>query len=377
MVTRAERTIEHKFGQSLRGVNLGGWLVLERWMTPSLFAGLEARDETALCVELGDAARNRVTAHRASFITEADFAWLARAGIDAVRIPVGYWIFGPPYPYHERYGGIEHPYVDGGIEYLDSALEWAERHDVHVLVDLHAAPGCQNGFDNGGMLGVLDWPNEPEYIEHSLSVLERLAERHAGRPCLHAIEVLNEPGAEIPTDTLVAYNREAYRRIRRHCAKEDVAVVFHDGFRPFEEYLGTMAEPEFGNVILDMHRYQVFEPADMAMDIYGHIHRAAIGWKNEADDVIENSGLWTYVGEWSLGLDRTVVSLWADGPTQHALEEMDAFQRDAAYRAYGAAQLATFEKYLGWFFWSYKTETAPAWSLRECVRRGWLPGRYR
>jgi glucan 1,3-beta-glucosidase len=36
----------------------------------------------------------------------------------------------------------------------------------------------------------------------------------------------------------------------------------------------------------------------------------------------------------------------------------------------------TFEKYLGWFFWSYKTETTPAWCFRECVNRGWLPDRF-
>jgi glucan 1,3-beta-glucosidase len=47
-----------------------------------------------------------------------------------------------------------------------------------------------------------------------------------------------------------------------------------------------------------------------------------------------------------------------------------------AYRAYAAAQLITFEKYLGWFFWSYKTETAPAWCFRECVNRGWLPDQF-
>ncbi len=39
--------------KKLRGVNLGGWLVLEKWMTPSLFAGLKAEDETSYCRELG------------------------------------------------------------------------------------------------------------------------------------------------------------------------------------------------------------------------------------------------------------------------------------------------------------------------------------
>lgn len=365
------------FDKRLRGVNLGGWLVLENWMTPSLFAGLQATDETSFCVELGAMAEKRLKPHWETFITEDDFGWLARAGIDAVRVPVGHWIFGPPYPYHERYGNSTHPYVEGGIAMLDVAFDWAQRHGLDVVLDLHAAPGCQNGFDNGGMLGVLDWPTKREYIEHSLDVLERLAERYADRDRLQAIEVLNEPGSEIPTGTLIDYTEEAYRRIRRHCAGDDVAVVFHDGFRPYTEYAGSFREPEFRNVVFDIHRYQSFELEDRALDIYGHVEKAAAGWANEADDIIEHSGLWTYVGEWSLGLDPKVVSLWDEGPFDNALDGMDGFQEDVAYRAYGAAQLATFEKYLGWFFWSYRTERTPGWCFRECVERGWLPSDFR
>lgn len=51
-----------------------------------------------------------------------------------------------------------------------------------------------------------------------------------------------------------------------------------------------------------------------------------------------------------MGLDLKIVSLWAEGPFNHALENMDDFQMDVAYRGYAAAQLLTFEKYLGWFF---------------------------
>ena len=38
--------------ERLRGVNLGSWLVLEKWMVPSLFEGVEATDETTWCVAL-------------------------------------------------------------------------------------------------------------------------------------------------------------------------------------------------------------------------------------------------------------------------------------------------------------------------------------
>jgi glucan 1,3-beta-glucosidase len=72
----------------LRGVNLGGWLVLEKWMTPSLFAGLAATDETTWCVEQGPAAAPRLRAHWDSFITQDDLFWLAGVGINAVRIPL-------------------------------------------------------------------------------------------------------------------------------------------------------------------------------------------------------------------------------------------------------------------------------------------------
>ena len=59
----------------LRGVNLGGWLVLERWMTPRLFAGTDAKDEYSF-MQTPDA-KEKINKHRDTFITEDDFRWLA------------------------------------------------------------------------------------------------------------------------------------------------------------------------------------------------------------------------------------------------------------------------------------------------------------
>ncbi|MCO6057592.1 glycoside hydrolase family 5 protein [Pseudomonas sp. MOB-449] len=363
-------------GQKLRGVNLGGWLVLEKWMTPSLFEGLQATDETTWCAEMGAHAPERLRQHWNSFITRDDFVWLHERGINAVRIPVGHWIFGPDYPYHAKYGESRHPFVEGGIEVLDRAFAWAAELQIRIVLDLHAAPGCQNGFDNGGIKDVCEWHTDAQYREHSLKVLERLAERYHREPALHAIEVLNEPRWDVPTDYLKSYNQDAYQRIRRYCDADRVSVVFHDGFRDYEQYLGFMQPPEFANVVFDIHRYQCFERGDIDSDIYTHIHKASGQWKTEADGIIQRLGIPTYCGEWSLGLDLKVVSLWAEGPFNHALENMDRFQQDIAYRGYAAAQLLTYEKYLGWFFWSYKTETTPAWCFRECVQRGWLPSAF-
>jgi glucan 1,3-beta-glucosidase len=362
-----------RLGTKLRGVNLGGWLVLEKWITPSLFEGLVAKDETSFCVELGDQAETRLKAHWHSFITRDDFAWLAKVGINAVRIPIGHWLLGADYPYHRSYGDNLFPFVSGGIEVVDKAFDWAEEYGLWVVLDLHAAPGCQNGFDNGGIKDVCEWHTNVAYIEHSLSVLERLAERYASRVALHGIEVLNEPRWDIATDFLKNYTTDAYHRIRKHCRAEHVAVVFHDGFRSYQEYLGFLTEPDYQNVVLDIHRYQCFVQADVDLDIVGHIQKAAIDWKNEANAIIRELALPVYCGEWSLGLDLKMLSLWSEGPFNHGQESMDAFQLSVAYRGYAAAELLSFEKYLGWFFWTYKTETAPAWCYRDCVQRGWIP----
>jgi len=115
----------------VRGVNLGGWLVLEPWITPSIFdnAGDAAVDEWSLCETLGaDQCRAVLSQHWASFVTADDFNQIAAAGMNHVRIPIGYWALTP----------LEgDPYVDGQLEYLDSAVNWARAAGLKVLVDLH------------------------------------------------------------------------------------------------------------------------------------------------------------------------------------------------------------------------------------------------
>src|SRR5271165_4105793 len=76
-----------------RGVNLGGWLALEKWITPGVYAGTPAEDEYTLCEYMGKAkASERLKRHRESWITADDFGWLKTHGLNAVRIPVGYGV---------------------------------------------------------------------------------------------------------------------------------------------------------------------------------------------------------------------------------------------------------------------------------------------
>lgn len=117
--------------ETVRGVCLGGWLVLEPWLSPGLFDAAPdgAVDEWTYTEILGqDEAKARLIGHWDTFITEQDFFDIAAAGMNHVRIPIGYWAV-------EALPGD--PYVDGQLEYLDRAIEWAGAAGLKVIVDLH------------------------------------------------------------------------------------------------------------------------------------------------------------------------------------------------------------------------------------------------
>jgi glucan 1,3-beta-glucosidase len=329
----------------LRGVNLGGWLVLERWITPSLFGDLLATDEYTLCRMGGAAIAGRIRVHRDTFITKADFIWLKSQGIGAVRLPVGYWVFGDESPYAST------------IEYVDKVFAWAAETGLVVLLDMHAAPGSQNGWDHSGRAGKCTWHTDEQNIIKTLEVVGRLAKRYARHPQLLGIELLNEPKWTVPRAPLLHYYTAAYKLIRKECGT-NVWVVFSDNFRP-RRWKRKLRGDQYTNVLMDTHQYQVFAAKDKRLDVVGHLHKTidsvprALARMRRYHPII--------IGEWSLALDA------------QSLRGLDEQQIDSARRAYSAAQLLVYSQSSAWFYWTYRTEKSDdIWSFRNCIRRGWL-----
>jgi glucan 1,3-beta-glucosidase len=202
----------------LRGVNLGSWLVLERWMVPDVYDGTDAQDEYSLCLGLGNQAKSRLDRHRETFITADDFRWIRDHGLNAVRLPVGYWALEAPKPFVEC------------SRFIDFALDQCQSNGLKLLLDLHGAPGSQNGWDHSGRSGPINWPKDPQNIKETLRVLESFAQKYGSHPALYGIELLNEPRPAIPIEILQQFYQDGYTRIRAH-AGPGVAVVIHDSFR--------------------------------------------------------------------------------------------------------------------------------------------------
>ena len=385
----------------VKGVNLGNWLVLEKWMSPALFEGTSAEDEYYLPTQLSkDTYEARIKIHRSEYITERDFATIKRIGMNTVRIPVPYFIFG------------DRPPFIGCIEELDKAFAWAEKYDIRILIDLHTAPLSQNGFDNGGICGVCRWSQTPDEVEFVLKVLEKLAERYGKRKGLFGITPINEPITEEMWNTMKVQERykpvdpelakgsapntleflrdfytRAYDRMRTKM-DEDKYVVFHDAFM-LKAWKDFVTDPHFKNIMLDTHQYlMVAEALGCAQNLNSYIEYIQ---NNYAKDIAEVQEYVPIVcGEWCLFNSAAVGMDTKGGQTSFNGVEMsdgrtgiNEEEKKHLYEQLAHAQLAAWEKGSGYFYWSYKllldVANEPNWTGWDCwdlgksVDLGWFP----
>ncbi len=352
-----------------RGVNLGNWLVLEKWMGASPLASAQSEDDRGLIDEFD--AEERAAAmerHYATYLTEFDFVWLSQVGVDLVRIPVPYHIFGTAHH-------------TACIEYLDQAFLWAERWGLKILIDLHTVPLSQNGFDNGGYMGLCAWAQSQERIDVAVEVLERLARRYADNPALWGIEALNEPASQavldrtmancskqfpdrvarsqvISRETLLAFYDRVYQ-ILRPIVGPDVALVFHDQFEP-NTWDNLLPQDQYQNIVIDTHMYLNFQDyAFERYDVDEYLAKVA-EFSDQVRAAAQHHEI--LVGEWCLGNHNP----------QKA--QLDKDEKRTFYRALADAQLDAWDQGIGGCYWSYRVDDPKRqdWSLQTCVANGWI-----
>ena len=384
----------------IKGVNLGNWLVLEKWMSPFLFEGTDAEDEYYLPRKLSkEVYEARIKVHRSEYITERDFATIKKIGLNAVRIPVPYFIFGDREPFL------------GCIEELDNAFSWAEKYGIKILIDLHTVPYSQNGFDNGGICGVCKWSQMPEEVEFVLNVLEKLAQRYGQREGLLGITPVNEPITEEIWNVMDVPNRykpaepemaegsapnslaflydfytNAYRRIRKHMAKEKY-VIFHDGFT-LKSWKDFVANPEFENIMLDTHNYLMMaEAKGCEQTIDGYKTYIRDNFEKDFAEIQEYvpiiCGEWCLFNSYAVGMDTNGGQTSLHGlDLSENREKFSEEEKREIYREVGKAQLNAWKKGAGYFYWSYKllldTVNHPewigwdSWDLGKSADLGWI-----
>ena len=331
--------------QRIHGVNLGGWFVLEQWMKPSLFEGLSGPDETIFSTEKKNAKGVRVD-HVKTFITREDLVFLLSHGVHHVRLPIPWWIEG------------ESPYIRL-LEWLDEVVRWCDELGLHVLFDLHTAPGCQNGFDNGGITNQIDWHRHPKNILLTIDKLIMYAKRYAHHSSFYGIELLNEPHASVPLSILMTFYEDAYRALRLITPK---LIVMHDGFRAEDPVWKPWFEKnQFIHVAFDLHLYLCFNESYRSLSIE-HLLRVPLDdWKHLIHTI--QAFVPVIIGEWSLGFN------------EDRLHDKTPMMIEHVYRLLASSQLLAFEHALGWYFWSYKIDRPShvGWDFKRLIEKNIFP----
>jgi glucan 1,3-beta-glucosidase len=60
--------------------------------------------------------------------------------------------------------------------YLVRAVNWAQELGLKVTIDLHGAPGSQNGQDNSGLIGPVLFASNSSNVDRSLNVLHNFTQ---------------------------------------------------------------------------------------------------------------------------------------------------------------------------------------------------------
>jgi glucan 1,3-beta-glucosidase len=265
----------------IRGVNVGGWLSIEPFITPSLFnsfaAGDKVVDEYTLTQKLGRVpAKALLEAHYATFVTEQTFRDIVDAGMDHVRIPFSYWAV-------TTYDGD--PYVPKvSWRYLLRGIEWCRKHGLRVKLDLHAAPGSQNGWNHSGRLGTVGWLAGPEgalNAQRTLDIHNQLSQFFAQDRYKNVVTIyglVNEPKMmELPAQAVTDWSEQAIDVIRKNGVKQYIA--FGDGFLGLNKW-NNMFKNVDPALIMDTHQYVIFNTEQLAFTHQNKINMACQGWSS-------------------------------------------------------------------------------------------------
>ncbi|KAF8377279.1 hypothetical protein HHK36_030654 [Tetracentron sinense] len=284
--------------------------------------------------------------HRSTFIVEGDFKFISENGINAVRIPVGWWIASDPTP--------PMPFVAGSLQALDNAFAWARKYKVKVIIDLHAAPGSQNGWEHSGSRdGSQEWGKTDENIQETIAVIEFLTARYTKNPSLYAVELINEPLApKASLHSLKKYYKAGYDAVRRHSSSAYVVMSNRVGSPVDPKELFPLASGLKGSVI-DIHYYSLFTDDFNNMTVQQNIDFIHANRSAQLNNVTTSNGPLTFIGEW--------VAEWqVNGATK---EDYQRFA-NAQLEVYGRA---TF----GWAYWALKNVNNH-WSLEWMIKNGYI-----
>ncbi|KAF8215056.1 glycoside hydrolase superfamily [Mycena galopus ATCC 62051] len=371
-----------------RGVNLGGWLLTEPFITPALYepyvnkSSIAVVDEWTLSIAMGANLATEMEDHYKTFITEQDFADIAGAGLNWVRIPIGFWVI-------EAID--DEPFLVGtSWTYFLKAIQWARKYGIRIFLDLHALPGSQNGWNHSGKAGTINFMHGVMGIANAqrtltyLRILTEFASQDQYRDVVCVIGIVNEIlWSAIGQVGVQSFYLGAYEAIRTATgigAGKGPYMAIHEAFQGPAIWEGFLAGAD--RVALDQHPYLAFtydyvstldqmsvKPCAWAIATNQSSKAFGVTLGGEFSTAINDCGLWLNgIGSTSAAPDCAVIDDWAsyNATMMASLKQVT---------------LATMDALQNFFFWTWKignstvlgTSSSPLWHYQLGLQRGWIP----
>ena len=226
----------------LKGAGLGGHLNMENFITG--YSGHEHEHRAALAHVLGPTkAQFFFDKFLEYFFTDADAAFFAGLGLNCIRVPFNY----------RHFIDDQNPdeYKPDGFKWLDRIVDICSRHNLYVILDLHAVPGGQNQdwHSDSGLSKALFWDYRV-FQDQAIDLWVEIAKHYAGNPTIAGYNPLNEP-ADPEHTRLIAW----YERVEKAIRKVDPEhILFIDG-NTYAMDFSQFPEQTLPNTVYSCHDY--------------------------------------------------------------------------------------------------------------------------
>lgn len=313
--------------------------------------------------------------HYESWFSRNEMRKIAQAGFNHVRLPIGFWAFGETNRGNEPYRTFNQ------YSKLIEACGWAREFGLKVWIDLHGVPGSQNGFDNSGRSGPIEWTNDPDNISRTKYAFSRLVKTFNGpewQGTVTAFEAINEPQG---------HNARVLRELQNDYYPYSLGVVkdnapsrlqvTHDAFITPKAWENYYSKSDAKKVILDTHQYFIYSDSEHDADDSVRIREVCALRGSLARSAQHYA---TIVGEMSVCAPQGDNGKHRDLPAGkfHFTRPADQYRYSKRYMAFLAwnfrTQQAVFEQRgNGWIAWAWKNKAFRDWSVTDGIADGWWP----
>ena len=238
----------------IKGINLGNWLVPEGYMFN--FTRSRAPGEIAAVIEalIGREQASRFWREfHDVYVAEDDIRFIKAAGFNTVRVPLHWRLFVTP---GDEASGAADRFEGPGWLLLDRLAQWCRAFGLHVILDLHAAPGGQTGVNHDDGPGYPLAFYVPRYRRLTIALWRALATHYRDEPAILGYDLLNEP--------ISPYSDEDYLNPRLEPLYRDIVAAIRSvdanhlvvlAGAQWSTSFAMFGEPFDGNAIYTYHKF--------------------------------------------------------------------------------------------------------------------------